>query len=184
MACSEKFQKYFLVCFGVALVAYSLSIGIYESYVGGEAAKLTAKYYDQSVPISPGSPIRVSIDSLPRDIYKNTKETVYIMLFCGIIGVIGSVIVIFCSALVLDREKFLLGAALANVVVILLPFCYSAFLTWKLHSLSNADEATWDSIDTGFIDNLHRAEKLLIATVIPGVFWIVVVCALAITNRS
>jgi hypothetical protein len=184
MTCSEKFQKCFLVCFGVALVAYSLSIGIYESYVGGEAAKLVAEYYDQSVPVSPGSPIRVSIDSLPRDIYKNTKETAYIMLFCGIIGAVGSVVVVGYSAWVRDREKFLLGAALANLVVILLPFCYSAFLTWKLNSLSDADEATWDSIDTGFIDNLHRAEKLLIATVVPGSFWVVVVCVLAIANRS
>jgi hypothetical protein len=106
------------------------------------------------------------------------------MLFCGIIGAVGSVVVVGYSAWVRDREKFLLGAALANLVVILLPFCYSAFLTWKLNSLSDADEATWDSIDTGFIDNLHRAEKLLIATVVPGSFWVVVVCVLAIANRS
>jgi len=184
MNCSEKFRNYFLVYSGIALVVCSLSIGIYESYVGREAAKLVAEYYDQSVPVSPGSPIRVSIDSLPRDIYKNTKETAYIMLFCGIIGAVCSIIVIVYSAWVRDRDKFLLGTALASLVVILIPFCYSEFLSWKLHSLSNKDEATWNLIDTGFIDNLRRAEKLAIAILVPCVFWLVIVWFLVITDRS
>lgn len=182
MACSDKFQKYFTLCFGIALVCYSLAIGIYEGYMGGEAAQLTAQYYDTSVPISPGSPIRVSIDSLPRDIYNNTKQTAYIMLIFGIIGAVSSLVVIGYGIWIRNREKFLLGAAISNLIVILLPFCYSAFLTWKLHSLSSADEDTWDSIDYRFIDNLRRAEKLLIGTSIPGTFWAIVICVLALTN--
>lgn len=184
MNCSEKFRKYFLVCSGIAIVVCSLSIGIYESYVGREAIKLAIEYYDQSVPVSPGSPIRVSIDSLPRDIYKNTKETAYIMLSCGIVGTVGNIIVIVYSAWVQDRKKFLLGTALASLVVILIPFCYSEFITWKLYSLSDKDEATWNLIDTGFIDNLRRVEKLAIVMLVPCVLWLVIVWFLVITDRS
>ncbi len=162
-----------LCSFGVALLLYSAAIGIYECEMGGIAAGLTIEYYDQSFPISEGSPIRIAIDSLPRNIYKNTKETAYVMLFCGVLGLIATIATVVYTMFKRDVEEFIIGAAASNAPVIAVPFCFSAFLTWKFHSMSDADTATWDSVDTGFVDNLARGEGLMIATVVPGVFWII-----------
>ncbi len=175
---NEQCKKSLLIVFGVALIGYSVSIGIYECYMGGSAASLVAKYYDHSVPTAPNSTVSIAIDALPRDIYKNTKETAYLMLFCGVIGVLASIATVVYSLCKQNMEEFMLGSAVSNMIVILLPFCFSAFLTWKLHSLSARDELTWDSVDTGFVDNLERGERLMIGTVVPGVFWVIAACVL------
>ena len=175
----EQYLKGFVFGFAIAMTVYSLSVGAYELYVGGEAARLVAKYYSYSMPITgTGGPASVAIDALPRDIYKNTKETAIVMLIFGAVAVVCTVITIGYSAYTKSKETFLTGIAISNAIVIVIPFCFSAFLTWKLHSLSDADEATWDFVDRGFINNLGRAEKLLMATVIPGCVWTVIGCIL------
>jgi hypothetical protein len=173
---SKKNQNIAICVFAIAMLLYSTAIGIYECETGGVAAKLTIEYHDYSVPISNNSAIRIAIDAFPRDIYKNTKETSYIMLACGIIGLVGVISTIMHAINKRNLVDFAMASAITNCIVILIPFCFSAFLTWKLNSLSDADIDAWDSVDSGFIDNLERAQSLLIATVIPGVVWSVIAC--------
>ncbi len=159
--------------FSVFLIIYSIAVGIYECYMGGLAAHIVANYYDYSASIN-GTNVRVSINALPRDIYSNTKTSAEVMITCGALGVIAAVIGTVYAAYVRSKSMFAGGAFLSNLIVILPPFCYCAFLTWKLHSLSDEDKYTWNSINSGFVDNLNRAEKLMICTSVFGVFWIIV----------
>lgn len=173
---SKKNQHIAICVFAIAMLLYSSAIGIYECETGGIAAKLTIEYHDYSVPISNNSAIRIAIDAFPRDIYKNTKETAYIMLACGVIGLVGVIATVVHASLKRNLVDFAFASAITNCIVILIPFCYSAFLTWKLNSLSDADINAWDSVDTGFIDNLERAQSLMIATIVPGVIWVIIAC--------
>jgi hypothetical protein len=141
--------------------------------MGGVAAHLVANYYDYSASIN-GTAVRVSINSLPRDIYANTKTSAEVMITCGALGVIVAVIGTGYAAYVRSKSMFAGGAFISNIIVILPPFCYCVFLTWKLHSMSYEDKYTWNSINSGFIDNLNRAEILMICTSVFGAFWIIV----------
>lgn len=167
--------KKVLIVLGITLLAcYNLAIGIYEVKVGGDAAKLVADYYDYSYQF-PNITLSIAIDALPRDIYKNTKDTAGTMITFGVIAICLQVWALVLSACKADFEQMYWSFA-ADLSAVVAPFCLAAFLTWKVHSLSSKDIATWDAIDPLFIENLWRMQSILIATLVPGVIWTVVAC--------
>jgi putative flippase GtrA len=169
------------VVFAIAVTCYSVGFGIYEAYLGGRSAHLVVQYYDYSISV-PNSTLSVAIDALPRDIYKNTKENAGLLLTFGLIGVLGTIVAVgflFWK----EKESAVLSLSVANASVTLIPFCYSAFLTWKVHSLSTRDKETWDSVDPNFVKLLWKMEDVMIATVVPGVFWLIVACIVGAQSR-
>ena len=133
----------------VLFTLYSICVIIYCIDLGARNAKLVAEYYDYS---SDGTP-RVSIDSFPRDIYKNTKDSAVLFLVCAVFALlflIGFVISEFYK-----RDE--ISAMCVLVIVMFLGVCgYSgAFLSWKYNDLSDADRNFWNSIDPRFVKNLH-----------------------------
>jgi hypothetical protein len=165
------------------ILAYSVAIGIYECNMGGIAATTVINYYDYSVPIN-GTNVRIAIDALPRDVYKNTKEMAIIMLISGIIGSIfalSSVVYGFCTK---NKTYALIGSVATMAVVVTLPFCYSAFMSAKLSTMSSDDIALWNSINPEFINGYIRAQALLIATVVPGVVFSVLLCVTYIMSAN
>lgn len=181
LACCMSFKQIMFIAIASCLIGYSIAIGIYECFMGGIAANLVSDYYDYSSAIN-GTSTSVSIDSFPRDIYKNTKQTAIIMLVCGAFGVIAAIAAIVYGMYKNSKETFAYASFVANVIVILVPFCYCSFLTWKLHSLSGKDRNTWNEINREFIRNLERAEHLMLATVVPGVCWTVLACVMWCMN--
>jgi hypothetical protein len=174
--------KLFLAWIFIAMLGtYSIAISIYECYVGGIAAKLISKYYNYSVAID-NSTSRIAIDAFPRDIYANTKMSAVIMIFCGSSGLIALVVSIYFMYYNRRINGMIYNLLSVNFIVILLPFCYSAFLTWKLHDLTIDDITAWNSINGEFIENLERSQNLLIATVIPGFTWCVALCMACVSG--
>jgi hypothetical protein len=174
-ASSGKFNFKKLCYIGVfaLFAAYTIGLSIYEIYTGGKAAALVARYYDYSGKIN-GTNIAIAIDSYPRDIYKNTKTTAGLLLgfplFAFCIAIVGVCMGVYKKEAVLAYVAVLA----AHMMVVLPQFCYCAFLTWKLHSLSSSDVDTWNFIDTGFIANLYHAQNILIASVFPIIAWCIV----------
>ena len=169
----------------IVIIVYSIGIGVFECYIGGRSSILVSKYYDYSVPINGTS---IAIDALPRDVYKNTKDV------AGVYTIFGAAGLFFCLyffglliynklAAEVSKMHFISVVTGANASVIILPFCYSAFITWKLHSLSDSDINTWDTVNPEFIQLFKYSEKLMIATVVPGCLWVIAACFLIVTGE-
>jgi hypothetical protein len=171
---STKNVLYWMLIF--LLFVDNIATGIYECYMGGQSAKLIANYYDYSEN-------NVSIDAYPRDIYKNTKQTATIMLLFGAFGLVCALIGSLVSIYNCNKEYFMFGSVVGNMSVIVIPFCFSSFLTWKLNSLSEKDINTWNNIDVGFVDNLHNANALMWATLIPGICWVIIGCVIMCSQK-
>lgn len=180
------YKTVFEVVAVITLMVYTVGIGVFECYIGGRSASLVSEYYDYSVPIN-GTSISIAIDALPRDVYKNTKDVASTYLIFGVLGILGVLCFIVCftySKLVgeINKSYLILVVAASDAAAVLVPFCYSAFITWKLYSLSDNDIKTWDTVNPEFIQLFRYSEKLMIATVVPGCFWAVVACFLIVTG--
>ncbi len=177
---AKQCQAVLLSAFIIAAVIYTCGVGVYEIEVGGSSAALIAKYYDYSTPLN-GTSVRVAIDALPRDIYANTKTVAGLMITFGVLGV-ASLVGIIVYACIKQQKDIMYYTAVSNVCVVLLPFCYASFITWKLHSLSQDDKDTWNAVDAGFINNFYEVQKILILTCIPGGIWLMIGCAIWIMS--
>ena len=75
--------------------------------------------------------------------------------------------------------------ALGSMAITVVPtFCYSAFITWKIHDLKQSDIDTWNSVDPLYIENLNRNENVMYATVVPGTIMICVICIIYCRIKS
>lgn len=154
----------------LAALSYNIGIGVYECFVGGSSADLITDYYDYSKD-------GVAIDAFPRDIYKDTKSNAGILLGFGLLDLVVSIGTLVIWWAKCERSDVIAGVVIANGCACLIPFCYTAFLTWKVNDLSQEDIDTWNAVNPGFIRNLWRSENIMIVTLVFGVMWSVVVCA-------
>ncbi len=171
-----------IILFIGILSAYSVGIGIYECFTGGIAANLVIEYYDYSMQVN-GTDVRIAIDALPRDVYKNTKNLAGILIFFGAAGIICTIGALIYGAYLRSKSNALYGSILSNIIIILVPFCYTAFLTAKLHTIDNDDVEFWNSIDKEFIRGYYRAQNIMIATIVPGVVWFIIICGLVLSGE-
>jgi hypothetical protein len=166
----SKCKSFALSLLVTALCMYSFGIGVYECYLGSVSVRLVSEYHGYSAEIGNST---ISINSFPRDIYSDTKTNAALMIFCGSTGIIMVLLSLWMLCYTKKFMIFLVCLIVANISVIVIPFCYATFLTWKYNSMSSNDKIIWNNVDTGFIDNLKHSQDLLIATVVPGVVWFI-----------
>jgi hypothetical protein len=173
------YKQKLLIFLTILTIIYNIAIGIYECAIGGEAAKLTVKYYDSSFEISNTSNIRISIDSLPRDLYKDIKNTSVLLIVCSCLALILQIGSFAHFMMYRNQLTFNYSTFFSNAFIVIAPFCNSAFLTWKLHDMSQQDIDTWNLIDEGFINILEKNLSILIVTVFPFfTYFIIFICVM------
>lgn len=169
IALNKMTTKTTLPAWAYLLFMANIGLAIYQIVIGGQSAKLVAEYYDYSLPIN-GTNVRVSIDSLPRDVYKDLKNAAVIFLITGVVGVVGSV-----AGLIKKQNELIY---FANLILVSLPFCYAAYLVWKFRSISSDDATVWNNVNTRFIGMLKKSIGILVTTSIGAFVWLILImCA-------
>ena len=161
-------------------LAYTLVVASYEMIWGVEAASVISDRYDYSYNI-PNTTISISIDALPRDVYKDTKALASILLTMSACSFMLSALAIASICWKRCRSQIPnawwpneLFVALATVAVSMLPFAYGAFILWKYDTMSEQDKTTWNNVDSRFMHVFSQSEPLLIMTAFPFAFWFIV----------
>jgi hypothetical protein len=167
-------------------LAYTLLIASYEMVWGVEAANIIRDRYDYSYNI-PNTTVYISIEALPRDVYKDTKALASILLTMSACSFVCSMMAIAGICWKTLRSKIpnawwpnevIVG--LANFSASMLPFAYGAFILWKYDTMSEEDKTTWNNVDSRFMHLFSQSEPLLIMTAFPFAYWSIVCIVLAI----
>lgn len=162
-------------------LAYAVASAAYEIALGSTAAAVVADKYDYSVKI-PNSTYAVSIDSLPRNVYKTTKEIAGIFIglpLCTFLTALATVGIALLKTRTWHPSE--LAVAVASAFASVVPFCYAAFGTWKYESLSRDDVDTWNAVDPRFMQVLSQMYKVVVITAIPTAGWVTLLVLLAIS---
>jgi len=147
------------------LFLYLASVVGFELYMCGAAASLLIEHYDTSVPVGNGT--RVSIRSLPRDLYGDVKDSLCLLATFSFIGLCCWLVFIkMLRKKQQDDADAAMTIGMASSCVA--PFGLSCYLMWKLNTLSDVDRDVWDAVDTGFVDFLILSIPLCVQTVVPA----------------
>ena len=165
--------------FYIAL-AYTLVVASYEMMWGVEAASVISDRYHYSYNI-PNTTVYISIEALPRDVYKDTKALASILLTMSACTFLLSSVAIAsicwkkCRSQMPNawwpNELFL---ALSTFSMSMLPFSYGAFILWKYDTMSEQDKTMWNNVDPRFMHVFSQSEPLLIMTAFPFAAWSIV----------
>ena len=154
-------------------LAYTLIVASFEMVWGVEAASVIADRYDYSYNI-PNTTVYISIEALPRDVYKDTKALASILLTMGSLSLtIGAGTLVFicypkkCSPW--WPNELLTG--LSSFFTSMLPFAYGAFVLWKFKTMTETEKSVWDDVDPRFMQVFSRMEPLLILNGLPFGVW-------------
>jgi len=177
------------IILGLALytaLVYVLVVASFEMMWGVEAASVISDRYDYSYNI-PNTTISISIDALPRDVYKDTKALASILLTMSACSFLVSAVAIvsICSKSCRSQMPNAwwpneLLVAISTFAVSMLPFAYGAFILWKYDTMSEQDKTTWNNVDSRFMHVFSQSEPLLIMTALPFAYWSIVCIVLAI----
>uniref|UniRef100_A0A6C0CMP8 Uncharacterized protein n=1 Tax=viral metagenome TaxID=1070528 RepID=A0A6C0CMP8_9ZZZZ len=153
---------------------------------GVEAASVISDRYEYSYNI-PNTTISISIDALPRDVYKDTKALASILLTMSACSFLVSGVAIASICVKNFRSRMPnawwpneLLVAMSTFAVSMLPFAYGAFILWKYETMSEQDKTTWNNVDSRFMHVFSQSKPLLIMTALPFAFWSIVCTVLAI----
>lgn len=180
---------------------YTVAIAVAQTVLGAKATHVVLQFYDFEIN-------HISINSFCRDIYKDTKNMAEVYLIIGIgslVLILASLIWYCCQRrcnktswdqrYYIDLQPCLpdfkghtydnscclildFGPLLASFFTSVTCMAHGAFLTWKLHSLSQDCRDFWDTqVSAEFLLLFAAAEKLLIVTGVVGGVWCIAACA-------
>ena len=163
-------------------LVYSLIVSSFEMFFGVEAARVIMDRYDYSYNI-PNTTVYISIEALPRDVYKDTKALTSILLTMSALTYLLAILAI-ANMICFNKcrpwwpKEYLVG--LMSFSTTMIPFAYGAFVLWKYKTMSDADKDVWNSVDSRFMYVFSQSETLVILNAFPFAVWTVLCVAFGI----
>lgn len=170
----------------VLVVLFTFALNLSAVSIGGKAAGLCLKYYDESIQIGGNtSTIYVSIKSLPREVFQTTQGIAANFILTGGASILALIASLFFVVCMND------GKSLAGTIVwvsFLLPaadfLIHGAYVTWKYDTMHALDYTAWDNVDPGFMEVFVAVIRIMYVCIIPGLTGIAVGCYTYCIDRS